>query len=141
LERIPGTSIWWPASALQRGETAPGARVVALQAPLSFLNAYQFQQAIQALPAPGLKLIVIEANAIVEIDYTGAAVLGETVRRLRAGGVDVAFARLESVRAQQSFARQGMEALVGRDHLFHSVEEAITALGAPASGDRPAETR
>ena len=141
LERIPGTSIWWPASALQRGETAPGARVVALQAPLSFLNAYQFQQAIQALPAPGLKLIVIEANAIVEIDYTGAAVLGETVRRLRAGGVDVAFARLESVRAQQSFVRQGLEALVGRDHLFHSVEEAITALGAPASGDRPAETR
>ncbi len=43
-------------------------------------------------------------------------------------GVDVAFARLESVRAQQSFARQGLEALVGRDHLFHSVEEAVRAL-------------
>jgi MFS superfamily sulfate permease-like transporter len=141
LERIPGTSIWWPANALRRGETAPGARVVALQAPLSFLNAYEFQQAIQALPAPGLKLIVVEANAIVEIDYTGAVILAETVRSLRADGVDVAFARLESVRAQQSFARQGLEALVGRDHLFHSVEEAITALSRPAAGDRPGETR
>jgi MFS superfamily sulfate permease-like transporter len=128
FERIPGTSIWWPASAQQRGETAPGVRVLALQAPLSFLNAYEFQQAIQGLPQAGIKLIVIEADAIVEIDYTGAKVLGEVVQRLRGAGVDVAFARLESVRAQQSFARQGLEALVGRDHLFHSVEEAVRAL-------------
>jgi MFS superfamily sulfate permease-like transporter len=128
FERIPGTSIWWPASALQRGETVPGVRVVALQAPLSFLNAYEFQQAIRALPEAGIRLLVIEANAIVEIDYTGAKVLGDVVERLRADGVDVAFARLESVRAQASFARQGLEALVGRDHLFHSVEEAVRAL-------------
>ena len=40
------------------------------------------------------------------------------------------------MRAQQSFARQGLEALVGRDHLFHSVEEAVQALhgGEPAEG-------
>ncbi|HYA71901.1 MAG TPA: SulP family inorganic anion transporter [Roseiarcus sp.] len=130
FERIPGTSIWWPASALERGETAPGVRVVALQAPLSFLNAYAFRQAIQALPGSGIRLLVIEANAIVEIDYTGAKVLSDVVQRLRADGVDVAFARLESVRAQQSFTRQGLEALVGRDHLFHSVEEAVRALAA-----------
>jgi SulP family sulfate permease len=128
FERIPGTSIWWPASALERGETAPGVRVVALQAPLSFLNAYAFRQAIQALPNSGIRLLVVEANAIVEIDYTGAKVLSDVVQRLRADGVDVAFARLESLRAQQSFARQGLEALVGRDHLFHSVEEAVRAL-------------
>jgi len=128
FERIPGTSIWWPASALQRGETVPGVRVVALQAPLSFLNAYEFQQAIQMLPEDGMRLLVIEADAIVEIDYTGAVVLGALVKRLRGEGVDVAFARLESVRAQQSFARQGLEALVGRDHLFHSVEEAVREL-------------
>jgi MFS superfamily sulfate permease-like transporter len=132
FQRIPGSSIWWPASALRRGETVPGVRVVGLQAPLSFLNAYEFQQAIQALPQAGTRLLVIEADAIVEIDYTGAKILGEVVARLRAAGVDVAFARLESVRAQQSFARQGLEALVGRDHLFHSVEEAVRALSAGA---------
>jgi len=133
FERIPGTSIWWPASALRRGETVPGVRVVALQAPLSFVNAYEFRQAIEALPKEGVRLIVIEAHAIVEIDYTAAKILGDEVRRLRAEGVDVAFARLESVRAQESFARQGLEALVGRDHLFHSVEEAVESLGAPGA--------
>ena len=53
--------------------------------------------------------------------------LGDEIARLRAAGVDVAFARLESVRAQESFARLGLEALVGGDHLFHSVEEAVVA--------------
>jgi MFS superfamily sulfate permease-like transporter len=128
FERIPGTSIWWPVSALQHGERAPGVRVVGLQAPLSFLNAYGIQAEIQAFGKADVRLLVIEANAVSEIDYTGATVLAALVSRLRAGGVDVAFARLESVRAQRSFARQGLEALIGRDHLFHSVEEAIQAL-------------
>ena len=128
FERIPGTSIWWPASALQRGERAPGVRVAGLQAPLSFLNAYAVQAQIQAFRKTDMRLLVIEANAVGEIDYTGATVLAALVSRLRAEGVDVAFARLESLRAQQSFARQGLEALIGRDHLFHSVEEAVEAL-------------
>jgi MFS superfamily sulfate permease-like transporter len=128
FERIPGTSIWWPASALVHGERAPGVRVVGMQTPLSFLNAYAIQAEIQAFREADVRLLVIEANAVVEIDYTGATVLAALVKRLRAEGVDVAIARLESLRAQQSFARQGLEALIGRDHLFHSVEEAVTAL-------------
>ena len=129
FDRIPGTTVWWPQNPAHAGETAPGVKVVALQAPLSFLNAYDFQAAIQAMAqAPGLELVVIEANAIVEIDYTAAQVLGAIVKRLRDQKIDVAFARLESVRAQRSFAAFGLKALVGKDHLFHSVEEAVRAL-------------
>ena len=76
---------------------------------------------------------MIEANALAEIDYTGATMLADLVGRLRERGVDVAVARLESVRAQQSFARLGLFALIGRDHVFRSVQEAIDAL-APARG-------
>ena len=131
--RIPDTSIWWPHSEAQQGETVPGVRVIALQAPLSFPNAYHFQRVIQTVAKAETKLVVVEANAIVEIDYTGAKILSETITRLRRDGVDIAFARLESVRAQRSFSRKGLEALIGRDHLFHSVEEAVAAL-------RPRET-
>ena len=46
-------------------------------------------------------------------------------------GIDVAVARLESVRAQESFARLGLFALIGRDHVFRSVQEAIDALARP----------
>jgi SulP family sulfate permease len=108
--------------------------VTGLQAPLSFLNAYQFQRAVEALLGAGTELIVIEANAIVEIDFTGGNVLGDLIRRLRAEGVDIALARLESVRAQENFARLGLEALIGKDHLFHSVEEAVVALHTRHSG-------
>ena len=133
FDRIPGTSIWWPEKARDGGEKVKGVKVLALQAPLSFLNAYAFQQALQKFARADAKLLVIEANAIVEIDYTGAKILSDAIKILRDAGVDVAFARLESVRAQESFARQGLEALVGRDHLFHSVAEAITALGPPGA--------
>jgi SulP family sulfate permease len=133
FERIPGTSIWWPRDKDTKGELVPAVRVIALQAPLSFLNAYNFRRAIERFcdQDPPLKLIVIEANALVEIDYTGATVLDELIGRLRDRGVDVAIARLESVRAQESFARLGLFALIGRDHVFRSVQEAIDALAGP----------
>ncbi len=129
LRRIPGTSIWWPGEDVE-GEVAPGVRVIALQAPLSFLNAYAFRSAIERFASgeDRPRLIVIEANALVEIDYTGGAALAELVRGLRRRGVDVAVARLELVRAQQSFTRLGLAAAIGPDHIFHSVEEAIDAL-------------
>jgi sulfate permease, SulP family len=131
LERIPGTSVWWPRENDVQGEFVPAVRVIALQAPLSFLNAYNFRRAIERFASqdPPPKLIVIEANALVEIDYTGATVLAELIGRLRGRGVDVAVARLESVRAQKSLARVGLFTLIGRDHVFRSVQEAIDALG------------
>jgi sulfate permease, SulP family len=128
--RIPGTSIWWPKSAADAGETIPGVIVVALQAPLSFLNANDFQHAILALVAARaspVRLVVIEANSIADIDYTAARALCAVVARLRARGIAIAFARLESVRAQEAFVRLGLEKEVGADRLFHSVEEAVRA--------------
>ncbi len=138
LERIPGTSIWWPREKDLPGECIPAVRVIALQAPLSFLNAYNFRSAIERVAAqvPPPKLIVIEANALVEIDYTAATVLAELIRLLRDRGVDVAVARLESVRAQLSFTRLGLFELIGRDHVFRSVQEAIDALAGRPNVDR-----
>ena len=107
--RIPGTSIWWPKSAAQDGETSAGTIVIAWQAPLSFLNVYDFQRAIQPLVAAraSVRLVVIEANSLVDIDYTAAEVLGAVVRRLHKQEIDVAFARLESVRAQRGLRTPG----------------------------------
>jgi len=127
FERIPGTSIWWPKSSKSAGETVPGVKVVGVQAPLSFLNAYEVCDRLGRLA--DCKLLVIEADAVVEVDYTGAKLLAETVRRLKTSGVTIAVARLEAVRAQEGFARHGLIAEIGEDHIFHSVEEAVRALG------------
>jgi MFS superfamily sulfate permease-like transporter len=136
FERIPGTSIWWPRDGSGKGESAPGVRVIAVQAPLSFLNAYKLRRSIERLAgeSKATTLVVIEANALVEIDYTGATVLADLIQSLRGQGADVALARLESLRAEQSFARLGLSALIGEDHIFRSVQEAVDALAAPGPG-------
>jgi sulfate permease, SulP family len=112
------------------GETEPDVIVAGFQAPLSFLNAYPFRHDMMVLLQSAkqkARLIVLEATGIVEIDFTAAQILGDIIRTCRAAGVDFAIARLESVRAQDAIARFGIAPLLGTDHLFHSVEEAIRA--------------
>jgi len=137
FERVPGTSIWWPASADLPGEREPGIVVAGFPAPLSFLNAYDFRRdildALQSAPQPA-RLLVLEATGIVEIDFTSAQILRDLIRRCQADGVVFAVARLESVRAQAAMARFGIKELLGPDHSFLSVEEAIRALGKKGQG-------
>jgi sulfate permease, SulP family len=141
FERVPGTSIWWPSSPNLPGEQEPGIIVAGFQAPLSFLNAYHFRSdVLDALQsnAPA-RLLVLEATGIVEIDFTAAQILCDLIRRCHANGVDFAIARLESIRAQAAMARFGINDLLGPDHSFRSVEEAIQALGKKPARQAPRE--
>lgn len=132
-ERVPGTSIWWPTSSKLPGEQQPGVIVAGFQAPLSFLNAYDFRRDILAAAksSPKVRLLVLEATGIVEIDFTAAQILREVINECRADGIDFAIARLESSRAQDAIVRFGIAALLGPDRQFHSVEEAVRACAKP----------
>jgi MFS superfamily sulfate permease-like transporter len=66
-----------------------------------------------------------------EIDFTAAQELRDLLRECRAQGVIVAIARLESWRAQDAFERFGLFDVLPKDHVFHSVDEAIRALAGP----------
>jgi sulfate permease, SulP family len=136
FERVPGTSIWWPSSKNLPGEKEPGIIVAGFQAPLSFLNAYPFRRDVLAVLQSSpekVRLIVLEATGIVEIDFTAAQVLRDLIRKCHADGIDFAIARLESVRAQQAMIRFGITGLC-KDRQFQSVEEAIETLGERAEG-------
>jgi SulP family sulfate permease len=129
FERAPGTTVWWPATPASPGETEPGVLVMGFQAPLSFLNAYEFRHDARAAVQKGqAKLFVLEASNIVEIDFTAASVLAEVVAKAHEAKVEFAVARLESVRAQAAFKRFGLDDQIGQDHIFRSVAEAIAAL-------------
>ena len=130
FERVPGTSIWWPVSSKLPGEQEQGVIVVGLQAPLSFLNAYDFRRDVMAALKSSpqkVQLMVLEATGIVEIDFTAAQVLIQVIRQCQEDGIDFAIARLESERAQAAINRFGIDALLGPDRQFRSVEEAIRA--------------
>ena len=131
FEQAPGSSVWWPVSQARPGDERAGVVVMGFQAPLSFLNAYDFRtdvaETVRAR-AGAIHLFVLEASGIVEIDYTAAAILADVIDRARGAGVQFAVARLESVRAQQAFNRFGLTEKVGKDHIFHSVAEAVAVL-------------
>ncbi|SEC75328.1 SulP family inorganic anion transporter [Bradyrhizobium erythrophlei] len=134
---VPGTTIWWPAGPHVTGERKPGIAVVGLQAPLSFLNAEGFHSGVlktvgHATPKP--KLLVIEASGMIEIDFTAAQALRDLFRECRDDGLTVAVARLESSRAQEAFERFDLYAVLPRDHVFHSVDEAVRTLGGKTWG-------
>jgi sulfate permease, SulP family len=129
FDRVPGTTIWWPAHPHIAGERLPGVAVIGLQAPLSFLNAPGFRNDVaNLLKASTPKLMVLEASGMVEIDFTAAQVLLEVFRACSEQGVTVAVARLESVRAQNAFERFALFNILPRNHVFHSVHEAVVAL-------------
>jgi SulP family sulfate permease len=131
LVRLPNTTIWWEPSDDEPGEVVPGVLVFSPAAPLTFINAdYIAGELDKALAATtDVRLAVIEASGITLIDYTGAQTMIATIVRLRERDIDVVLARLESSRAAGDARRGGLLEALGEGHVFHSVEEAVRALG------------
>jgi sulfate permease, SulP family len=110
--------------------------VFAPAAPLNFTNVQDIVTRIRkaiATRKPPVKLLVIEASGIIDIDYTGSQLLRRAIVELRKRGITVAIARLSHEQAQQEAGRTGLVQSVGRDHVFMSVEEAVRKLGPKAS--------
>ena len=128
FELIPGTTVWWPKSSQFKGETRPGLLVAGFQAPLFFLNAETFRATLgQAIKqaSPPLKAIVLEASSIVELDFSGAEALSELIGHCNDRRIVFYVARLESLRAQEAFARFGILPLIAHGKTYPSVADAV----------------
>ena len=129
---MPGTTVWWPPGRDEEREYVPGVLVFAVAAPLTFTNAQYISGRIMAsiaAAASPVKLLVLEAGGMIDIDYTGAQILQQTIAKLRARGIEVAIARLADQRAQDEAGRTGLVAALGPDRVFKSVEEAVRRIG------------
>jgi MFS superfamily sulfate permease-like transporter len=132
LARVPGSTVWWPPGRDEKSEHVPGVLVFATAAPLTFTNAQyisdQIMAALAKAPAP-VKLLVIEASGMIDIDYTGSEILQQTVAELRSRSIEVAIARLADKRAQEEAGRTGLIAALGPERVFKSVDEAVRRIG------------
>lgn len=137
MRPIPGSTVWWPVKAGADPAPPPDTPIVVLgfAAPLTFLNAEAFAREFIEAVRPGrsaVRVAILEAAGMVEIDFTGAEALRRVVRSCRDAGADFAVARLESLAAQAAFTRLGLRDLIGPDRIFGSVAEAVAALsGSP----------
>jgi MFS superfamily sulfate permease-like transporter len=132
LARVPGTTVWWPPSAGVQGDHEAGVLVFAPTVPLNFTNAARICSEMKSAVAgkrPSVKLLVIEASSMIDIDYTGSQILLQAIGELRAKSIAIAIARLSGEQAQSQARRSGLIEAIGADHVFLSVEDAVRRLG------------
>ena len=131
LARVPGTTIWWTLAKGEVGEHEPGVLVFALGAPINFINANYLSGKLMdavAAAAPPCRLVVVEANGVIDIDFTGSQIFQEAIGDLHRRKIDVAVARLELERAKEAAVRTGLIDALGPGRVFRSVDEAIREL-------------
>jgi MFS superfamily sulfate permease-like transporter len=122
---------WSSSSAAPGQQTEPGLILYRFGADLFYANATRFADEARALvkgaPQP-VRWLVIEADAITNLDYTAARVLLPLIEDLRAQKVGIAFARVSaSLRADMD--RHGVTAVLGSDKIFASRHAALVAVG------------
>jgi SulP family sulfate permease len=131
LGRIPGTTSWEAMESPKETILVPGVLAFFFGAPLYFANAGFFRLKVHAALAeasPPPQLLVLDAVAISDIDFTGARALSQVLDELERSHVVLAVARAVGG-APENLAHSGLLERIGRDHLFPSVDEAVVALG------------
>lgn len=136
LGREPGTDHWIPPDVGRPTEQVPGILVYLIYAPLWYGNAeYVRLRILQMLDsaAEPVHALVLDANGMSDIDYTGARMLGELMAELKERKVAIRIARSSHLIHRQ-LKRCGLLQTLGPDRMFATVEEAVGALVAEAEG-------
>ncbi len=122
-------------SSAPTAEQRPGVLVYRWEAPLFFANAGMFRQQIRHLvrdSRPGW--VVLQCEAITDIDVTAADMLEQLDTELNAQGIHLAFVELRG-RLQDLVYRYGLFETLDRDHFYDTIDEALTAIDTAGHGD------
>jgi sulfate permease, SulP family len=102
--------------------------VLRFDAALFFANASFFEDAVLRMEreSPGLKFIVVQANAINLLDATGVEMLRGLVRHLRECGITlvISHAKPQFIDVAE---RSGLSDVIGRENFYASDEAALSA--------------
>jgi MFS superfamily sulfate permease-like transporter len=134
LGRVEGQEGWHSVQAAPAAVQRPDVLVYRWEAPLFFANAGMFRQQVRHLVRRGRpRWVVLQCEAITDIDVTAADMLERLDVELNAQGVKVAFVEMRS-RLQDLVNRYGLDTTLDRDHFYDSISEALSAIDA-AGGD------
>jgi high affinity sulfate transporter 1 len=130
LGRVDGLEGWHSIEAFDDAREVPDIVVYRWEAPLFFANAGAFRRQVRRLvhqrqPA----WVVIQCEAITDIDITGAGVIDQLDRELNADGIRMAFVEMRS-RLQDLVERYGLFETLDRGHFYPSVDRALDAIRA-----------
>jgi len=126
LRRLPGDGKFHDCLDPDEGESVPGLIVYRLYAPLIFANARYVTARIRELvdKASGLECLVIDAQAISDLDVTAAQRLTELYQELTELGIEIKIA--DSPRPfREQLTKVGLSSKVGSEHFYVSVKKAV----------------
>jgi high affinity sulfate transporter 1 len=129
LGRVAGRG-WHDLQTWDGATEVPGIVVYRWEAPLIFANSGLFRRQVRSLvDEKHARWVVLECEAVTDIDVTAAAMLEQLDEQLNEQGVHVAFVELRS-RLQDLILRYGLFETLDRDHFYPSVEAALAAIAA-----------
>jgi high affinity sulfate transporter 1 len=128
LGRAGGTEGWHSIADLTDAAEVPGVLVYRWEAPLFFANAGAFRQQIRRLVKEREpSWVVIQCEAITDIDVTAAEMLEQLDEELNADGRHMAFVEMRG-RLQDLVRRYGLFETLDRDHFYPSIDTALAAI-------------
>lgn len=141
LARVPGTDSFRGVDSVAEGSTEPGLVIYRFDGPIFFANAQLLADDIVAAVADGVapasvRWVVIDAEAVGEVDSTGAAMLADLVDDLRARGIVLSLARVKAPVAAY-LSRAGVMEKVGAAGVYLEVDDAVAAFQASRAETRP----
>ena len=133
LGTVEGVEGWHDVDAHPDAQQIPGVVVYRWEAPLFFANAGSFRQQIRHLVHERQpEWVVIQCEAVTDVDVTAAEMLEQLDNELNAAGVHLAFAEMRG-RLQDLTLRYGLLETLDREHFYPTLEAALEEI---QSGDR-----
>ena len=123
------------------GQLVPGVVVYRFSSGLYYANANRFNEEILGLvddadPSGSVHTVVLDAAAVVDVDYSGGLTLKQVVSELHDRGATFVVAQAEDA-VRTELDRFGITEAIGADAYFETIADAVKAHGAP-SPDAPA---
>jgi high affinity sulfate transporter 1 len=134
LGRDEPSGEWHSKQRYPDSDEVPSVVVYRWEAPLFFANAGIFRQEIRRLVRtrkPGW--IVLQCEAITDVDVTAADMLERLDQELNDQGVNIAFVELRD-RLEDLLHRYGLFATLDRRHVFSTIEAALAGIEAEQDG-------
>jgi high affinity sulfate transporter 1 len=128
LGRVDGYDGWHDVVTNDGAREQPGIVIYRWEAPLFFANAGAFRREIRHLVHEREpRWIVVQCEAITDVDVTAAGMLEQLDRELNGEGVRMAFVEMRS-RLQNLVGRYGLFTTLDRDHFYPSIKSALAAI-------------
>jgi MFS superfamily sulfate permease-like transporter len=129
LGQVDGMQGWHDVGRYPEARQLPRVVVYRWEAPLFFANSSAFRTQIrQAVSDAEATWVVVQCEAMTDVDVSAAKVLEQLDRELNAAGIHMAFAELRG-RLQDLVRRYGLFETLDRDHFYPTLEAALAAVG------------